>query len=83
MRLDSVHITSLRKNLNKIIVGKEVESGESSSLRTEVILEALLDLFEFLVVLLEFLQNYTTVSLRNDFAILLCLSHVIFPEFID
>jgi hypothetical protein len=55
MRLNCVHVSCLRQNLNQIVVGQEIKSWEGSSLGSEVILKSFLNLLKFLIILLELL----------------------------
>ncbi len=57
MRLDGERVTSLGEDLEKFVVGEEVEAREYDALRLEVRLQTLLNLVEERVVLLQRLEQ--------------------------
>lgn len=83
MRLDSLGISSLREDLEELIVGEEVETRECSSLRLEVVFETLLDLIKILVVLLELTQQLLIVADFQHLWSFLGPSHMVLPELIN
>ena len=56
MRLNRMRVSCLRKNLEQLIVGKEIETRKSSSLDLQIVLHFLLNFFQFFVIFLEFFE---------------------------
>ena len=66
MGLHSSRILGLGQDLEQLIVRQEVEPGERSSLRLQVLAETLLDLFQELVALPEVLQEASIRAEGDD-----------------
>ena len=82
VRLHSVHISRLRKDLDQIVIGEEVKAREGASLCSKVVLKALLDFFQLFVGLYELPVDGDTVSLHSNLGVLLSLAHVVLPELV-
>lgn len=81
-----MHISGLRKNLQHLVIGQEVEAWEGGSLGTQVLLEALLNFVEPLVVVDEFLEVDTDFVVGGEVKgswLLLGASHVLLPLLVD
>lgn len=67
MGLDSRGLLGLGKDLQQVIIGEEVESGELLSLLLEVLVERFLNVLQFLVSISELLQQSLRATYIHDF----------------
>jgi hypothetical protein len=78
-----VRIASLRQNFKQFVVGEKVESRESSTLDFQIVLHFLLNLLKFLIILLEFLQQFLTSTTIPHQRLPISLDHGIPPKLIN
>ena len=83
MGLHSLSISSLGKNLQKLIIRQEEETWEGTSLCLEIVFKALLNLIKISIVLLESSEKCITIAHLSNKRHLLGSQHVVFPELIN
>mmetsp|Transcript_20668 Transcript_20668/g.31556 ORF Transcript_20668/g.31556 Transcript_20668/m.31556 type:complete len:299 (+) Transcript_20668:4097-4993(+) len=83
MSLHEAGVLGLGQDLEQIFIGEEEETSEDKSLLLEVVREALLDLVQLLVGLLEVLHDVLLVSEVHDAGLFVDAVHGVLPMGVD